>query len=335
MIYPEFPKAGDCIGICAPSAGVGQKEESFDLSMEVLRESGFELCETRSVRNDDCPSASAKARGQELNELFADDDVAAVMSAAGGDYNNEMLPYIDTELLRTHPKWFVGYSDPTFIEILLTTKLDIASIYGVNAGAWDWRPLHLFQENALRIISGDLIKQTSYDTCCLDGFSEDGYEFDTEVEWRLIHPISASESGMLDVRGRIIGGCTEIIDLSIGTDYEDLKGFAKRYASDGLIWLFDTFAMDPLMLFNSMQRMKLMGLFDNAKAVVFGRVFLPGDAADEDYINQVLRVFDGLDVPVVWGADIGHTKPSMTFINGAMGHLTLEGGKAELEMELR
>ena len=145
MFYPKFPQEGDVICICAPSAGVGGKSESFDLSMEVFHEIGLNTYETDSVRNDDCPSAPAWIRGEEFNSLFADDDISIVMSASGGDFTVEMLPYIDQELVSAKPKWFSGYSDPTAIEMLLTTKLDIATIYGVNAGAWDWRPLHEFQ----------------------------------------------------------------------------------------------------------------------------------------------------------------------------------------------
>jgi len=38
---------------------------------------------------------------------------------------------------------------------------------------------------------------------------------------------------------------------------------------------------------------------------------------------------------VIWNADIGHTKPSFTLINGGMGHLSFDDGNAVLEMELK
>lgn len=339
MIYPEFPEYEDVIGICAPSAGVGSKEESFDLSLEVLADEGFNIYETDSVRNDDVPSAPAWIRGEEFNSLFEDDDIAMVMSASGGDFNVEMLPYIDQELVASHPKWFSGYSDPTAIEILMTTKLDIATIYGVNAGAWDWRPLHDFQTYALDLLHGVIEPQYSYDLYSSGGFDEEtgSYIMDTPVEWVLLQPEDGGleeSDQLLDVTGRIIGGCTDVLDWMIGTPYEDLKGFAERYSEDGLIWFFDTFELTPMGLMYSMNRMKLMGLFDNARAVVFGRVCFTGDADDIDYLSLLERVFGELDVPVIWNADIGHTKPSMTLINGSFAHLQVQNGRAELEMEL-
>ncbi len=339
MIYPEFLKEGDTIGICAPSFGVGHKLEWFDLSIETLYEAGFEVVETESVRNEAFPSAPAEIRGAEFNELFKDDNINMVMSASGGDYNVEMLPYIDQDLVKSHPKWFAGYSDPTSIEMLLTTVLDIATIYGVNAGAWDWRPLHKFHYDALSVMAGELPVQTSYDMWASESFDdeEELHLMDTPVEWTLLRGDGSElqEEFTLDVSGRLIGGCIDVIDWVLGTPFEDLKGFCERYKADGFIWFFDNYDLNPMALMYIARKMKYMGLFDNAKAVLFGRVCFPGDAADEDYLIQLERVFADIDVPIIWGADIGHTKPSFTLINGAMGHLRFDGGKAELEMELR
>lgn len=360
MIYPKFPEDGDVIGICAPSAGVGEKEAWFDLSLETLMDAGFEVVETESVRNEDCPSAPAPVRGAEFNELFADDDVAMVMSAAGGDYNIEMLPYIDQELVRKNPKWFAGYSDPTTIEMLLTTVLDIATIYGVNAGAFDWRPLHEFQYNALSVMKGELPVQTSYDMWSSGRFDEEVLmeEFfdeeeldeenidealfnlhimDTPVEWILLRGSKGElcEEYELDVTGRLIGGCVDVIDWMAGTPYEDINGFCERYKDDGFIWFFDNFECNPMSLMYIMRKFRMMGYFDHAKVVIFGRTCFPGEATDVDYLEQLERVFGDMDVPVIWGADIGHTKPSFTLINGAIGHLTFDNGEATLSMELK
>ena len=136
----------------------------------------------------------------------------------------------------------------------------------------------------------------------------------------------------LDVTGRLIGGCIDVIDWMIGTPYEDLEGFVERYKEDGFIWFFDNFEMTPMALMYAMTKMKLKGLFDDARAIVFGRTCFTGEATDIDYLEQLERVFGDMDVPLIWNADIGHTKPSFTLINGAIGHLTYEDGFAELSM---
>ena len=352
MIYPEFPGNESVIGICAPSAGVGAKTESFDLSLEVLRHSGYFVYETDSVRTEDYPSAPAWVRGNEFNALYADDDIDMVFCAAGGDYCMEMLPYIDRDLVCSRPKWFAGYSDPTAIEMYLTTVLDIATIYGVNAGSFDWRPLHEYQFNALSILRGDIPVQHSYELYSSMGFDEETgtYVMDAPVDWVMLKGNGTysqpdedgdvpepdlEEIHELDVSGRLIGGCIDVIDWIFGSPYEDFAGFMERYADDGFIWFFDNFELDPMRLMYAMTRMKQAGLFDNARAVIFGRTCFTGEATDIDYLAQLERVFGDMDLPIIWNADIGHTKPSFTIINGAIGRLTFCRGAATLTQKLK
>ena len=123
MIFPKFPEQGSALGICAPSAGVGHKIKLFDKSLAALKSSGFDIIETASVINDNVRSADAKTRVEEFNFLVQNPDVEMIVSAAGGDYNIEILPYLDTETLANYPKWIAGASDPTNIMSYVTTKL--------------------------------------------------------------------------------------------------------------------------------------------------------------------------------------------------------------------
>lgn len=184
MIYPNFIKKDEIIGICAPSAGVGGKKESFDSSIKTIKSYGFKIKETESVRNDSEPSAEAKIRGKEFNDLIKDKSVKMIMSASGGDYNIEMLPFIDEEAVKANPKWVMGASDPTNILYYLTTKLDIATLYGHNAGSFDILPLHESQLNTFKIIQGDLVKQNSCDK--YDGnpsYDKEMIDYNTDVYW--------------------------------------------------------------------------------------------------------------------------------------------------------
>ena len=104
MIYPKFLRPGDTIGICAPSAGVGHKIESFEQSLSVLNEEGYHIRETAGVRTDSQRSASGAVRGKELQELVEDKNISAILSASGGDYAPEMLPFVELERIRENHK---------------------------------------------------------------------------------------------------------------------------------------------------------------------------------------------------------------------------------------
>lgn len=346
MIFPDFPKRGDVIGICAPSSGVGHKTESFDRSLDCLRAQGFEIKETASVRSEDDRSADAETRGREFDQLMADKNVKAVISASGGDYNIEMLPYIDSGLIREDPKWISGASDPTNILYYVTTKLDIATMYGFNAGTFDWVPVHQFQKNALSILKGDLVTQESFPMYQGARTFSDDAELDTPVRWRLLLPENTrkEESGVLShggsmaesqrrfsVTGRLIGGCSDCILNLIGTPYDGTGDFLKRYEDEPVIWYLDDFAMDAPSLLRFIIQMEYCGYMKNAAAIVIGRVMFPGLSEDQDYMDELAG---GIGVPVIFNADIGHVKPAFTLINGATGTFTFDNGKGSLAMRL-
>lgn len=338
MIYPKFPEQGSSLGICAPSAGVGHKIKLFDKSLAALKSAGFDIIETASVRNDNIRSADAKTRGKEFNFLVNNPDVEMIVSAAGGDYNIEMLPYLDMETLANYPKWIAGASDPTNIMYYVTTKLDIATMYGFNAGSFDWDTLHEFQNNSFELMRGNTIKQYSFDKYDSNtDFSISDIVLEGDVNWQLSMPgideiidrSSPSESPKLIAEGRLIGGCIDCIAKLIGTPYDGTRFFVKKYPRK--IWFLDNFAMTSFDLYLTMMQMKYCGYFKGTKAIVFGRTMFP-DKSDEEYIAQLRQAIP--DIPFIWNADIGHVKPCFTVINGAYGRVTCAQGKGTLEQAL-
>ena len=328
MIFPKFPQAGDTLGICAPSAGIGHKPDSFDASLRTLKLAGYQIIETESVRNDSEPSATGEIRAKELSQVVTDPKVSAVLSASGGDYAMEMLPYVNWGEIADNPKWIAGASDPTNLLYPITTKLDIATMYGFNAGTFDWDPLHPFQNNMLEILKGNLITQHSFDKYNhIKDFSA-APELTADVYWDSRHHGVATP---VHFEGRIIGGCIDCIAKLIGTPYDGTKNFLAKYAKDGIIWYFDPFDMTPETLYLTMLQMKYSGYFQGAVGILFGRVMFDHDAEDESYLSLLSKCFD---IPIVWNCDIGHVKPCMTLINGALAQVDVSDGVGTIDMRL-
>ena len=327
MIYPSFLKQGDTIGISAPSAGVGRKLDSFDLSLETLKKKGFNIKETEHVRVNDPRGGSAKERGDELNQLFKDNDVDFVMCAAGGDFLNEMIPYISFNTLKKHPKWIMGASDPTSILYPYTTLCDVATIYGCNAGSYDLRPLPKFLKNNLEIIQGNLIEQTSFSKYQSDKpWEVEGYVPNTKVTYK-------ATVDDLEVEGRCIGGCIDGLKDIIGTKFDGTKKFIQKYKDDGFIWYFDNFALSAENLYRTLIQMKYAGWFEYTKAIIVGRTLIESSETGMSYEEALQNITE--DIPLIYQADIGHTSPSMTMINGAILHLSYHDHKATLKFECR
>lgn len=327
MIYPKFLKNGDTVGICAPSAGIGEEDfPEFDRSLFHLELEGYRIKETASVRSGLAESAPPEVRGAELNELIGDGDVNAVICATGGDFLISMLRYVDFDALRENPKWIQGYSDPTSLLYTVTTKLDIATIYGVNAGGFWMDRLHSSLSDGLRLLRGDIPVQNSFTFYEGNRSGRDGgYNLDSKVRWEC-------PNGDFKVKGRLLGGCMDCLCDVLGTSYDGTADFIDRYYEDGVIWYFDVFAMKSETVHNTLFRMKDMGLFRNAEGFIFGRVCFPGSFTGMSYPEAALKILG--DAPVVFEADVGHVPPKMTIINGALAELECTDGKGTLKMEL-
>ena len=225
MIYPSFLTNGSTIGICAPSAGAGKDLESFDACLDTLKQQGYNIKETQHVRVNDPRGGNAKQRGDELNQLFQDPEVDFVMCAKGGDFLNEMIPYISFETLKKHPKFIMGASDPTGVLYPYTTLCDVATIYGFNGGSsYDLQPLPQFVKNNLEIIKGNLIEQTNYPEYQKAlPWDVEGFVPDTKVQWNCTQE-------ELTTSGRCIGGCIDVLKDLIGTKFDGTKKFIEKYA---------------------------------------------------------------------------------------------------------
>lgn len=326
MIYPKFIKKGDNIGICALSAGVGKKLDEYLDSLEILKKEGFNIIETKSVRNNSERSTNALDRAKELDELVLNKDVNMILLAAGGDSQLETVPYINYENIKDNPKWILGYSDPTNLLLPVTTMLDIATIYGFNGGSYN-NNYDLDQINNLNIIKGDLVKQENFDYYIdfLDTINE--IENKKEVLWK---------GNDLNVSGRIIGGCLDVLDKLVGNKHNHINDFIERYKDDGIIWYFDIFAYSPYETYLTLLQFKNAGYFKYAKAILIGRVAIPNNEDSKlinDYDEAYKLAFE--DIPYIYDLDIGHSKPRMTIINGAIAHINYKDHKGSIEFELK
>lgn len=327
MVYPEFIKKHEIIGVTAPSAGVGHKLDAYQASIDTLQAQGYTIWETESVRNDDPRSTTAENRGDELNSLFQDENVKMVMCACGGDFLDECLPYVNFRLMKKHPKWLMGMSDPTGILYPYTVKYDVATIYGLNAGSYDETPMLDFVKDNLAMIKGRKVIQRSYPAyMSKPPYEADHVEYDTPSQW-------LSNVEKINVKGRCIGGCIDVLKDLIGTEYDATRNFVRKYAQDGIIWYFDNFSLSAEVLYRTLLQFSYAGWFQNTKAVIIGRTVFESSETGMTYEEAVTSALPSL--PVFYQADIGHTYPHMTMINGAILHLIYEENQAALSFDLK
>lgn len=126
MIYPNFLKKNDLIGITALSSGCDDSLNEFQISLNNLSRD-YKVLVTNDVYGNHLVSASKEIRSCEFNDLL-DKCVKMIYIARGGDYLIETIPYIDFDKIKNNPVWIQGYSDPTSLLYILTTKYGVATI---------------------------------------------------------------------------------------------------------------------------------------------------------------------------------------------------------------
>lgn len=326
MKFPKFLEKNAVIGITAPSCGMGDDIPSFEKSIDTLKKEGYQIIETKSVRNKGRVSTTAKNRAKELDELVENKEVSMILCATGGDFLLEMLKYVNWQHIKENPKWFVGYSDPTSLLYYITTTLDIATIYGVNAGSFDQTNLHESLQNTLEIWKGNLIDQHSFPLYQKERKEgSDGYNLTEKVYW--------ITSKKVKIKGRIIGGCLDCLKDILNSSYDNTKRFIEKYKEDGIIWYFDIFSKTAEETYLTLYQMKESGWFNHCKGIIVGRVCFPNCFYEDfSYEKAFTELFPNL--PIIMNADIGHVPPKMTIINGAIAEIHCENGKGVIKQHL-
>lgn len=339
MKYPTFIKKNDKIAYVAPSFGC-----TFDpylsrlqASIKVLQEKHYQIeCGPNVYKAEVIGRSNTKEKcGAEINQYFLDEDTKALFSVGGGELMVEILPYVNFELIKENPKWFMGYSDNTNLTYLLPTICDIASIYGPNAPSFGITPWHQYLTDALGLLNGQQNIVYNYDKW---------EKVDNQKKEDPLAPLVLTEdtkligypSNQLTFEGRLLGGCLDILVGLVGTPFDKTKDFIEKYQTDGIIWFIEACDLNTMAMRRAFVQLDNAGWFEKVKGFIIGRP-LSGmeDCLGLNRFEALLEVVRKYNVPIIFDADLGHLPPSMPIITGSLGKVTLIGNKLTIEMQLK
>lgn len=339
MRYPEPLKKGDTIGICAPSDGITKEEKikKLEEAIKQLNELGYQVIESESVRKSEKGrSTSEKQRAKEFMQLLENKDVKLILFASGGDFLDEMLDYLDWEKIKEmKPKWMQGYSDITGINFLFNTILEIPSMYCQTVKDYAMRPLYRNLKDAIEIVSGNEITQTSFEKYEIKNEEVEEnpnatYNLTEKVEWK-----NLTGEQKIIMQGRALGGCLDCIQSIFGTKYDNIKEYIKKHREEGVIWFLECFEVGTATLTRWLWQMKNAGYFEYCKGIIFGRPLFVRNDYDITFNEAVLETLGDLNIPIITDADIGHVSPQLAMVNGAILKITSEKGKGIVETFLK
>ncbi len=141
MIKPLKPpvlKKGDTIGIVATSFPLPIKDfpndpyiQEYKNGIKELESMGFKVKEGKNIDKVKWWFAgTAQERAEDINDMFKDSEVKAIIVHEGGQSAIAVLEYLDYELIKKNPKPFIGFSDITNIHLAMFTKTGLVGFQG-------------------------------------------------------------------------------------------------------------------------------------------------------------------------------------------------------------
>lgn len=335
MRFPHF--LNKKINLIAPSFGCTTEPyvSRLDMAIKHFKDYDIDVIEGPNIRSSiGYRSNSNELCAKEFMDAYKENNF--ILSVGGGNLLYEILDDIDFNSLKDlEPTYFMGYSDNTNISFLLTTLIDVASIYGYNAPEFGSLELNNSMLNQLFLMKGEMLKFRGYDKFELESLKSDtnpycGYNLDTNKELLLVN------SDNIDIEGRLIGGCLDCITYLVGTKYDKVDEFNEKYKNDGIIWFLESCDLDAASLKVSLLHLKRAGWFKYLKGFLIGRPYMYNNEFFGLTMNQaVIDVLKDFNVPIIINADFGHLKPALPIICGSIGHIKASNNDLEIEYILK
>jgi len=140
LLRPPRLQPGDVIGLAAPASPLPQPAD-LDRAVARLEQLGFRVLPARHLlcRNGYL-AGTDRQRAADLHQLVRNRRVKAILSLRGGYGSARILPLLDYQMFRDHPKIVVGYSDLTALHCALLTCAGLVSFHGPMVGSEFARP---------------------------------------------------------------------------------------------------------------------------------------------------------------------------------------------------
>jgi len=288
---PMRLREGATIGLIAPASPAS--DEKIAKALANLASLGYQVLEGKSLhaRNGHLAGTDA-ARLADLHWAFSDPLVDAVWCVRGGYGCTRLLPDIDYELIRRHPKPFIGYSDVTALHIALGQKTGLVTFHGPVAAAD-------FPENTLRHFRAAVMHpQAGYQIQAPDP------AVDSLPEEAFI-PFTISPG---TAQGSLTGGNISVLTALAGTAFQPIF-------RDKIVFLEDV-GEQPYRIDRLLTQLLQATDLSQAAGIALG-VFAectPKNAEFSLSLPETLRDRLGsLGIPVVYGIPFGHVPHQATF----------------------
>ena len=197
MIKAKRLEKGNTIGVVSP-ASPSENHSEIVRAKEYLENLGYKVVIGRNVnKTKGFTAASEQERADDINEMFAREDIDAILVTQGGYGSAQIIDKLDYELIRRKPKIFTGFSDITSLHLALQKFSGLVTFYGPGMAR--------FNEEEL----SEYTKESFFRTL---GNPEPAGEIkkSSPKKW-----LTSIHGGVCEAP--VVGGCLTLICASLGT----------------------------------------------------------------------------------------------------------------------
>ncbi|GMA15608.1 LD-carboxypeptidase [Deinococcus metallilatus] len=277
-----------------------------------------------ALRGPDFLSANPQARADDLHWALQNPEIGGLVSIIGGDDSVRLLPYLNLDLIRQHPKPFLGYSDST-VTLMQFLRAGVMAYHGPalltdlaeNGG------IHPFVVEGVRRV---LVEDRPFDLHPAPEWTEFRQDWADEPGQEVRRPFQPGEGwtwlqGEQAAEGHLLGGCLEVLDMLNGT-----PGWPAPGLWEGAVLALETSeeVPPPQQVGYWLRNYAAQGILARAAGLLLARPrgYTPEMVEDlYRWVRRVLAEAGRPDLPVVANVDFGHTSPQLTLPLGGLARL--------------
>lgn len=275
-MIPNRLKKGDTIGVIAPSEPITKKKlEDINKSILLMENSGFKIQFSKNAFSNSLGySASVKEKAEDINNMFENENIKAIICATGGNNSNSLFEYIDYEIIKKNPKIICGFSDSTSILNIIYEKTGLITFNGATfKSLTSWETDYGYKEIIKRFVDAKL---------------ELGREDDEYI---------TIKEGISE--GKLIGGNLSRISNLVCGKY-------KIDFTDKILFIEETgYESEPADLSHYLYYMKQNEVFEKIKGIWIGNYEHETNISLEQVVLDVLE--DRYHFPIIKSNNFGHT----------------------------
>ncbi|MEZ7734911.1 LD-carboxypeptidase [Gemella sp. 27098_8_149] len=272
--------------VCSNGKNIEDKDRLEKLE-SILVEMGLVPIFTKYIYKDKFGrGAKAQVRAEELMSFYKNKEIKAIFDISGGDIANEVLDYLDYDVIKRNYKPFFGYSDLTTILNALGSQTN-----EVN---------YLYQ--ILNIIESTVIRDSFKNT-----FMKNEQTL-LEVKWKFLQGSS--------IEGEIIGGNIRC--------FLKLAGIKYFPEAENKVLFIEGLGTSIEGLVTHLAQLKQIGVFDKISGLLIGTFTKIEKEISEEELFKLVQDYIPSSLPVAKTQEIGHAKNSKALKIGEKIHIKNE-----------